>query len=471
MDSRQQVIRPRPFVPVAAVAATGAAVTCALALVGSLRFAYVAPSLHVAIETAAALIALLATFLVYGRASRSRHVDDDLLLAAFALLALANLAFATIPAVSEAGNTRLATWASIAAHVASSILFALAALSPQRRTRLPAWSPLALAALLLLLDAGVMTLIESRLPVAVSSLSPAASSQPHLVGHPAVLAAQVTGGFLYALAAAGFTRSAHRRRDSFLSWIAVGMTLAALARANYALYPSLYSDWVYTGDVFRLAFYVTLLVAALHEITAYWGAVRTAAVLEERRRIARDLHDGLAQEVAYMRRACKLLLDPSARNGDVAERIAAAAERAVAESRQVIAMLASPAAEPLEAMLERVARDQAARLGVDVELDLAPGVSLDPARVEALVRITGEAVANAARHSRSRRVRIVLEVRGGRPFLQVIDRGIGFAAQRSTEPASGGFGLTSMRERAAAVGAELRIRTRPGSGTRVEVSF
>ena len=86
------------------------------------------------------------------------------------------------------------------------------------------------------------------------------------------------------------------------------------------------------------------------------------------------------------------------------------------------------------------------------------------------LRITGEAVANAARHSGATRVRVVVDWRRGRPFLQVTDRGVGFDGDSATR-VPGAFGLTSMRERAGSVGADFRIVTRPGSGTRVEVSF
>jgi signal transduction histidine kinase len=173
--------------------------------------------------------------------------------------------------------------------------------------------------------------------------------------------------------------------------------------------------------------------------------------------------------VAYISRATKLL-NIEEHDDDLLHRIRAAAERASLESRQVIAALATPADEPLEAVVERVAHEAAARHGADVELDVARGMQLDPARTEALVRITGEAVANAARHSGVGLVRVVVDWRRGRPCLHVIDRGVGFDDTPGSGTA-GKFGLTSMRERAGSVGADFRIVSRPGSGTRVEVSF
>ncbi len=437
-----------------------------VATLPGLRFAYRAPAAHVALETAAALVALLGAFLVLGRLRRSARLGDYLLLVAFSVLALTNLVFATVPSLDGSGGGLYSTWCAIGGHAVAAALFAIASLPLSRRVSVPSWTAPLAAVGLVGLVAATIALLEPFLPGVVTTLTPEGASRPRLDGHAAVLALQLLIAALYAVAAVGFVIRAERRRDRFLTWLAVATTLAAVSRVHYFLYPSLYSQWVYTGDLFRLGFYLALLVGALEEIAAYWRAAAAAAVLEERRRIARDLHDGLAQEVAYISRASALLRDPDP-DGDLPERLKAAAERAYRESRNVIAALSSPVGEPLEALLERVAQDAAARFGATVDLDLAPGAALDPARTEALVRIAGEAVANAARHSGAGRVQVELGWRGDRPRLRVTDRGAGF------EPAgpTGGFGLTSMRERAAAVGAEFRIQSRPGGGTRVEVAF
>jgi hypothetical protein len=76
--------------------------------------------------------------------------------------------------------------------------------------------------------------------------------------------------FLCLGAAFGFTRRAERTGDDFMLWLGVGAILAAAARLNYALYPSLYSDYVYTGDAFTLLFYLVILGASVREIGRYW---------------------------------------------------------------------------------------------------------------------------------------------------------------------------------------------------------
>jgi signal transduction histidine kinase len=154
---------------------------------------------------------------------------------------------------------------------------------------------------------------------------------------------------------------------------------------------------------------------------------------------------------------------------DVAQ-ISAAAERALNDSRRAIAALTRPLDEPLHLALAQAAEDVAARTGARLSLDLEPGIVVAEARTrEELVRIACEAVANAARHSAASTVRVELR-NGDRIRLRIVDDGVGF--DLGSAPDGGGrFGLVSMRERAAALGAEFDIRTQPGTGTAVEVTL
>jgi len=109
----------------------------------------------------------------------------------------------------------------------------------------------------------------------------------------------------------------------------------------------------------------------------------------------------------------------------------------------------------------------AERYHVKLGLDLTSGIRLPAQRREAFVRIACEAVTNAARHSGADRVDLRLERSGSGVRLWVSDQGHGF------DPADpgGGFGLTSMRERANSVGAELVVSSLPGQGSQVEVTL
>jgi signal transduction histidine kinase len=288
------------------------------------------------------------------------------------------------------------------------------------------------------------------------------------VAHPALLATQLLLAATYAVAAFGFGRKNARTGDELNGWLALACVLASAARVNYFLYPSLYSTWVYSGDMFRLGFYLVLLIGAAREIASYWTSALAAAHLEERRRIARDLHDGLAQEIAFIGRNAALLRDAGAQAAavDAVERIVAAAERARVESRRVVAALNTHVQEPLERSLTQAAHEAAARYGASIDLRLAEGIVLAPAEREAVVRIAGEAVTNAARHSGARDVRLDLDRLDGAVRLRVVDHGCGFD---STTHDAQGFGLISMRERAEALGGRFQIRSSKGLGTRVEV--
>jgi signal transduction histidine kinase len=111
------------------------------------------------------------------------------------------------------------------------------------------------------------------------------------------------------------------------------------------------------------------------------------------------------------------------------------------------------------------AQDVAAREGTHVALALASDVTVTAAQREVLVRIVSEAITNAARHGQADLVRVELEDRGD-IRLRVADAGHGFDPG---SPRGGGFGLTSMRERAEAIGGRFRLTSAPGDGTEVEV--
>lgn len=470
MRSRSQPTTRRPLrLTFVAVTVISGATTLAVATLPGLHFAYRRPPVHIALETAAALIALLAAFLVFGRVQRGARLDELVLACALGVLALSNLLFAAVPALVEGIPPNRSVWAAITGRTLGAILLACSPFLPRRRLLDPRQATrvaLAVALGALLVTAVLVSTLSERLPRGVAvSLAPNSSPQPNLTAHPALLGIQLAAAGLYALAAIGFLRRAERTGDELAGWIAVASVLAAFSRVNYFLYPSLYSQWVYTGDAFRLAFYVVLLVGVGREIASYWRAMVAVAVLQERRRIARELHDGLAQEIAYISRNLASLGRGDG-DTDLVERLRRAADRAHQESRRAVAALAWPANEPLQVTLAQATEEVAERYGVEIEFDLCPDLRLSPARAEGLVRIACEAVANAARHSGAQRVAVVLRREAGSVRLDVVDRGRGFDP---TEPTTG-FGLISMRERARAIGAQVRVESRSGRGTHVEVA-
>jgi len=447
-------------------AVISAVVTLAVVLLPQLHFAYWQPLLHAALETAASLVALLAGILFFGRLRRARQLNELLLACALALLALLNFFLLTVPAVAQLAPPELAAWAALLCSSLGAVLFALASFVPPWRLRpgfLLAGGVGGVAAAMLATTVASVA-IAHLTPEGAAPRAPELPVRPDLNAGPAVLALQLLMSLLYGLAAAGFLRRSRRLHDEFLGWLAIGAVLAAASHVDYLLYPSLYSQWVHIGDAFRLCFYAILLAGSIRELWSYWHALSERAVLEERQRIARDLHDGLAQELAYLARN----LDSLGRDtsGDTLRRLLRAVERAQLESRWVVSTLAAPAGQAMETVLANAVGEIAERFHVGLDLDVVPGIRLPAARAEALVRIACEAVANAARHSGSSRVRLSLERDGPRVRLWVRDKGCGFDTA-----AHGGFGLISMRERAHSVGGDLWISSAPGRGSDVEVTL
>jgi signal transduction histidine kinase len=440
-----------------------------IALVARLDFAYHAPALHVALETTAAIAALAAAFLLFGRFRRTGFLDELILSAGLSLLALSNFAFAAVPAVFGLHSNRALVWGMLYTGTVAALFIAVAALLPRRRLAAgPRW-PLVVygfALSLTVVGAALIVAFEENLPRSITVSGGAGNAHRDIVAHPPLLTMQLLLALLYLLAALGFARRHRLTGDELSGWLLVACIFSAAGRVNYAFHPSLYSTWVYTGDVFRLGFYVALLIGAAREIASYWTSAIAAASLEERRRLARDVHDGLAQEIAFIGRNVRLLTDQDP-DPQLIERILGGVARAQEESRRVIGALAWKVDEPVEQALAKAARDAARRYGASIDMELDSGIVLSPREKEAVVRIASEAVANAAQHSAADKLRIYLERADAGMRLRVVDDGVGF----DQEPPRKGFGLATMRDRAEGLGGKLHIRSRRGAGTQVELEL
>jgi len=319
---------------------------------------------------------------------------------------------------------------------------------------------------LALIAAGTV-LGQDWLPRAIApNRSPEGLSRARIVGDPAVLALQLVVMVLFAAAALGFARRTAHTRDPLALWFAVGATLGAFARLNYFLFPSLYSEFFYTGDVLRLGFFVSVLVGGAQEIRLAQRELELAAVLDERRRLAREIHDGIAQDLAFIVQQARELRQQPGDDG-AAQEIATAAGRAIDESRAVIAALVRPTDEPLAEALTRVAEEAAGRWGGRVESSCVDGLELSAPEREALMRIVGEAVTNAARHGHAERIFLELAERP-ELLVRIADDGVGFNPA-SLEQHTGRHGLRGMRERAEKIGARLIVQSRPQEGTEILV--
>jgi signal transduction histidine kinase len=456
-------LRPRSVTLLAALVA--ATLTDLVVMVPGLHYAYRSVPLHAMLETTATIIALLTAVLLWGRLRQRQRLDDLLLFVALALLTTTNLLFAAIPAAIWVDPHPFSIWTTVCGGAVSAALLAAAALAPPIRLRnyeKAARIAITLMALGLVAIGTVIGTFVDRLPVGFDPASNPTSAGL-FTGNDLIVAAQILIAVFFVVAAYGFTRRAERSGDEFLLWLGASAMVGAFARVNYFIYPSLYSEWVYTGDALRLGWHVLLFIGAAREIQLYQRGHAQARVLEERRRIARDLHDGLAQELAFMVTTTRKLVD--ARYGDPELiQLASAAERGLDESRRAIASLAQRNHQPFDVALMQTVEEIGDRLGAQVLVTADPAPRLPQERQEQLLRIVREAVTNAVRHGSANCVRV--EFSNGHGLnLRIEDDGVGF------DPAAvhpNGFGLIGMRERAAALGGQLFVAS-TAEGTQIEV--
>ena len=245
--------------------------------------------------------------------------------------------------------------------------------------------------------------------------------------------------------------------------------MLTVASFDYLLVASGRAGWIYTADMLELVAYALILAGCVSELKIDRRKLIQRAAADERRRMARDMHDGLAQELAFIATHSQRL----GRTGDDAATVAhlkAAAERALHESRTTIAVLASSEDAPLDVLVARTAESFRAKFEVELDLDLQRDVIVDAERRSALLRILHEAMTNAIRHGHAEQVYVRLTAGEEGPLLRIVDDGCGFDVPGAFR-AGKGLGLMSMGERAELLGGGLNIFSSPGTGTVVEVGL
>lgn len=448
----------------------GTVVTAAILGTPYLLFAYHDPDLHLILDSVDTGVALLVAYLLWGRYRRSGRLQDLLLAGGLLLLAIAGLGMTLGLHLLGLEDGRADVWLPVAVRVAGATMVLSASVVGVRLV--PAQWSLALKALpwvTITLGLALTYLLHDSLPVAMAETPPASAQRPVIAGHPALLVAHGVTAVCFGVASVLFARKAAartRRQDEMLRWLGPAFALAAFARVNYVLFPSLYSDWLYTGDLLRTASYGVLLVGAAREIRRYWSMQAQDAVHEDRRRLARELHDGVVQELGYIRSETYMLHGDSGTR----ERLLGACDRALDEARAAVDALGRSSDEPLGFVLHRAARQVADRYNASLEVELDDSIHADADQRHALIRITREAVSNAIRHGRTDRVRLRLDRHDQRRRLLVQDEGEGFDPV-SVRQHAGGYGLTSMEERASSVRGAFSVDSAPGHGTTVAVTW
>ncbi|HWC29606.1 MAG TPA: sensor histidine kinase, partial [Dehalococcoidia bacterium] len=215
----------------------------------------------------------------------------------------------------------------------------------------------------------------------------------------------------------------------------------------------------------------TQVAVAIDNARLYEQAQQLAAV-EERQRLARELHDSVSQAlygIALGARTARTLLDrdPS-KVAEPVDYVLSLAEAGLAEMRALIFELRpeSLEIEGLVVALDKQVAATAARYGIDVTSEFGEEPDMSLAHKEIFYRIGQEALHNVVKHARASRASVRLARDNGSFVLEVGDNGVGFQVGQSFP---GHMGLVSMSERAASIGARLEVESEPGKGTTIKL--
>ena len=231
------------------------------------------------------------------------------------------------------------------------------------------------------------------------------------------------------------------------------------------------------------------LIRRNEELSALWAELREKEELrsqllvkvmtaqeEERKRIARELHDETSQSLTSLIIGLKVLERCNASEvGDLAAELRAQASKTLDAVHDLALELRPSALDDLGlvAALERHAREYARRHGCEVDFQATgiEGVRLPPQTELAVYRIVQEALTNTAKYAEASAVSITLERRGSMIVAIAEDNGKGFDVKELLESRSteGKLGLFGMQERAALIGGRLTVESEPGAGTTVYV--
>ena len=234
----------------------------------------------------------------------------------------------------------------------------------------------------------------------------------------------------------------------------------------------------YETTWFRLLFAIAVVLAgwAIYQARLRQIRYRFALVLEERARLAREIHDTLAQgfvgissQLDAVAMAMTEDASPARKYLDMARRMA---RHSLTEARRSVMDLRSSVLEgqDLASALESGTKLWTAGSGVQLEVEASgePG-DLPQEYEQHLLRIAQEAVTNALKHAGAKRIFIRLHREPKKLYLRIKDDGRGFEQKDVFSTVGGHFGLLGMRERAERLGGELHLASHPGEGTEVEV--
>jgi signal transduction histidine kinase len=467
------------------------ALTIVVALVPGIHAHMVAPAVDLAMDTTAVVVSISLTALAWVRYGDRR--EPIALYQASAFLALA-VAYGVALALSLGRDgvpetlavpSQPQVWVFTGARVLAASLLIVGGTTMQRRGELRHPRIVLVAPGIAVFALGLVASVTQNDATRFPQLLTGSDGLPDIT--PLGVLVQVVIATLYVRAAVVMRRTWHRDRMIVDAWIAVALVFAAFAEIHWILYPSGHPGQVASADLLRLASFVALLLGIEAEARATLARLRAAniqlaalrdadvdrAALEERSRLARELHDGLAQDLWLAKLKARQVAGvaglPSAARPLLAE-TEAAIDNGLTEARQAVLALrmAADGEEGFCELMRQYANDFEDRFGMRVEYACEgdPGVVAPRTQAEVL-RIAQEALTNARHHAAATVIGLRVVIRNGWVTLRVADNGCGFDTRAVR---AGSFGLLSMHERAALIGARLDIQSSPGDGTTICVS-
>jgi signal transduction histidine kinase len=423
-----------------------------------LRTQYDKPQLLLVVETAVAVAGVLVAILAAVRFSVDGLRTDLLLATGFLIGSVSTAAFAIVPMLDGGSLDRADGWAAIVGGIAGqSLISAAPFVGGRSRIRDRALRDAAAAAAVGLLAAWVLLSEHGGGLPALTFPTGVAGAPPGLASALAVQA------LLNLLAVVGWGRRLARTGDDLAQWLALGFTLQGFAALHLVFTPPRGTTYVAAGDFLRLLAFGLMLVGA-------WRAIRSAelgrAVAEERARVAREIHDGLAQYLFALSTHAQML-EAGAPVAEVGPQLKQAAALAQQEARfAVLALSSAGGTAPFDSALRRYVEFLTADGDLEVDLEIDPAIRLAPDEQIEIFRIVQEGLGNVRRHAHATRAEVVIGQRpSGERFVAIEDDGEGFPPGAE----AAGQGLRNMRDRASSIDGGLSVRSTPGLGTALEV--
>jgi signal transduction histidine kinase len=422
----------------------------------SARTSWDLPAARLVLDTAVALAALLVSVLAGVRFSVEGRRLDLFLCSGFAVLACSTLVFGIAPVLGGQPLGRIEGWARLGGRLLG---WSLIAYAPWARGRL---NDRRRAALNALLGFGLLLLAVWLACAWLGSRLPALSWAPGDVSPLPLTSVLAIQALLSLLALVGFGHRFEVRGEDLDRWLALAATLTLFSELHSVFTPAVSSSMVSQGDFLRLLSYALLVVGV-------WRAIRSAefgrAVADERARLAREIHDGLAQYLFALSTHASML-----ENGAAIEEILPKLKQAAAAAQQearfaVLALSSAGGAAPFDAAISRYVEFLTADGALAVDLEIDPGIRLAPDEQIEVFRIVQEGLGNVRKHANARTATVRIGDRSGQRYVSVVDDGDGFDG----EVLPAGQGLKNIRARAEAIEGGVSLRTRPGGGTALEV--